>query len=217
MSDRQARLKELLNVEVTADNYIDLAAETNNTDYPTISERLNNPFVYKSVWGVSQLMMQVGDVLDNLKKHVFYGKELDAEYADELTASQEEEAEEYRLVEFNRVTDDPTKIDMIHGIMGMATESVELLVQLCSILEKGEFDGVNIIEEIGDIDWYTTLPLRRLDKKVVDPMKANIAKLIGKRYKDGYSDSSAINRDTDAERSVLEDGFKTESGHHFVD
>lgn len=200
-------MSEQSTIEVTADNYIGLALRTNNPDYNAIAERLGNPETYKALWAVSTVMQDVGDALDNLKKNIFYGRPVARpEVWEALMDSQQTEVEKYENVQVNRVQADPTKIDLIHGIIGVATESAELLAQLNKILETGEYDAVNILEEVGDKFWYQALILHRLAKTVLDAMGVNIHKL-AERFPDGYSDLAANNRNLDNERALLEDGF----------
>jgi NTP pyrophosphatase (non-canonical NTP hydrolase) len=92
---------------------------------------------------------------------------------------------------------------MFHGIIGSFTESTELLEAAKKAMVTGEYDYVNIKEEIADGQWYNAI--------MVDHMKANMGDLLSTvikklqlRYPDKYSDNSAINRDVVAERKVLE-------------
>jgi len=98
---------------------------------------------------------------------------------------------------------------LAHGAIGIFTEAGETLEQLLHNLETGTFDKVNLAEEVGgDIPWYQAVIF---DEAGIDPEEAldrNIQKLQDKqkgRYKAGtFSSEEAVNRDTTAERQLLE-------------
>ncbi len=96
----------------------------------------------------------------------------------------------------------PARIE--HGVIGIVTEAGELMdaVKKTKIYRK-ELDKVNLIEELGDIFWYTALLCDELGVSFEDIMDKNIAKLEA-RYPEKYSHDNAINRNTDTERAILE-------------
>ena len=100
----------------------------------------------------------------------------------------------------------PDTVRLLHAAIGMATEAGEILDQIKKHIFYGkELDKVNIMEECGDALWYTTVGLDAVGFDLDTAMEVNIKKLEA-RYPSGkFSADDAINRDTDAERKVLED------------
>jgi NTP pyrophosphatase (non-canonical NTP hydrolase) len=104
---------------------------------------------------------------------------------------------------------DPKTTDLLHCAIGIGTESGELLDQFKRHIYYGKpLDIVNVKEEIGDKMWYIMNLCRLLDLSLEEIMQMNIDKL-KTRYPEKFTAENAINRDTDAERKVLEgDGTK---------
>lgn len=128
--------------------------------------------------------------LDALKKTFAYGKdlELDFDYGDEEVD-----------VFFGNV--DP---DIVHGVIGVATEAGELLQALAlSLFDNEEFDVVNLKEEIGDVLWYQAILAVRGGFTLSDCMLTNILKLEA-RYGDKFTAEKALIRDLARERGILE-------------
>lgn len=130
--------------------------------------------------------------LDQLKKALFYGKDvgkLPARYVDDIDHS--------LGVEY-------PDTDVVHGIIGAATESGELLEALyATLFNHKELDIVNVFEEVGDLQWYEAMLLRKAGRTFDDVQRNNIAKL-RKRFGDKFTEYDAKNRDLDAERAILE-------------
>jgi NTP pyrophosphatase (non-canonical NTP hydrolase) len=95
-------------------------------------------------------------------------------------------------------------IDIYHGILGLLSETSEIIEAYVNgnLSERG-LDYVNIGEECGDLLWYIALILRSCDMTFDDVMSKNIAKL-QIRFPDKFTTDSAINRNLDEERKVLE-------------
>lgn len=89
--------------------------------------------------------------------------------------------------------------EILHGILGCATESAELFEQFLT----GKYDPVNIKEECGDILWYIAMLGRATGFTIEECMETNIAKL-RKRFGEKFTEYDANNRDLNAEREVLE-------------
>lgn len=97
-------------------------------------------------------------------------------------------------------------VNIIHGIIGKATEAGELLEALAATAtDGGIFDGVNAIEEVGDGFWYDAILLRALNSSFEEAQTINIAKL-RKRFPNAFSEFDANNRDLFEERKILEKG-----------
>ena len=106
--------------------------------------------------------------------------------------------------------DSERMVRMMHGALGLVTESAELADALKKHLYYGKpLDTTNIKEEIGDIFWYAALICRTLDVSFEDVMYKNIEKLRA-RFPQKFSESDAINRDLGEERRVLESDVSSE-------
>ncbi len=103
----------------------------------------------------------------------------------------------------DRVTPDMTRL--LHGVIGVATESGELLDAVKKHVYYGKpLDKVNLMEEVGDCMWYLALILREIDYSFEEVADINIKKLRA-RYGDKFSEYDAQNRDLAAERAILEE------------
>jgi NTP pyrophosphatase (non-canonical NTP hydrolase) len=102
-----------------------------------------------------------------------------------------------------RVTPEMTRL--LHGVIGISTESGELLDAVKKHVYYGKpLDKVNIMEEVGDCMWYLALILREIDYSFEEVADINIKKLRA-RYGDKFSEYDAQNRDLDTERAILEE------------
>ena len=129
-------------------------------------------------------VVAVGEIMDQIKKNVFYGRPYDREKLENAInaagealqflhatiqphggfADPDQRHDIHRMLE----TDGPTgravslnadslkRIDprIFHVITGIITEAAELAEALQLHLEGDELDLVNVSEEIGDIAWY---------------------------------------------------------------
>lgn len=99
---------------------------------------------------------------------------------------------------------DREMVRLLHGGIGIATESGEILDQLKKHIYYGKpLDRVNLKEEIGDVLWYCALLLRELDSSFEEVAETNIKKLRA-RFGDQFSEYDAQHRDLVKERSILE-------------
>lgn len=142
---------------------------------------------------ISQLVA-TGNPVDDLKKHIYYGKPF--AWIDPINNVAKEKQ---TVSEFDA--------DLIHAIVGIATEATELLEALYDMLSGQPVDKVNLVEEVGDLMWYQALLLRLLGSDFEQAGAINIEKLY-KRFPQKFSGSEAINRDTVSERALLEKGVK---------
>lgn len=95
------------------------------------------------------------------------------------------------------------EIDLLHGLIGVMTESGEMAEVLLKRLDTGSFDHVNAFEECGDVSWYLARQLRGLKTDFDTMQRANIDKLHG-RHGDAFNQFRDSNRDLNAERAKLE-------------
>jgi NTP pyrophosphatase (non-canonical NTP hydrolase) len=93
--------------------------------------------------------------------------------------------------------------------MGMVTEAGEILDMLKKHIFYGkELDFVNLEEEMGDSNWYQSVMIQAMREMGFHTSweliwNKNVCKL-RQRYGDKFTETSAINRDLDAERATLE-------------
>jgi hypothetical protein len=163
---------------------------------------------------VMEQFTYIGQELDKLKKALFYGKnvpELVAAHRVTIGESDQYSGEDWP---------DNISPDIIHWILGEATESVELVEALIKGMVDGEsLDAINLMEEEGDGHWYRALPyIHALETKGFDPEERKqlvwrkvLLKLIT-RYGDKLSATAAIERNTNLEREVLEAGIVMPNG-----
>jgi NTP pyrophosphatase (non-canonical NTP hydrolase) len=94
---------------------------------------------------------------------------------------------------------------MLHAAMGIATESGELLDALKKhLFYGGPLDIVNLIEEAGDLFYYTEILLDVLNIPTSEVRAKNKAKLEA-RYGGKFSSDRALNRNLEAENKALEE------------
>lgn len=140
--------------------------------------------------------LEAGRQLDLLKKVLYYGKApetLGKSYIDYIK---------------NDVLSETTPLQqrLLHGAIGISTESVEILEQVYAhVTSKGtkELDVVNLGEELGDVAWYQAIFLRDLTLDYYSILTINIKKLAA-RFGDKFSAFRAENRDLKTERGILE-------------
>lgn len=149
------------------------------------------------------IMIAAGHILDQIKKNVFYGKEISNEKfkasLDVLVKYCDNLVDEHRLGGPVPIVLEHFNPRIFHSIIGIATEATELLEALI----KPDLDGVNILEEFGDINWYQALGIDALEGDFDQILETNIKKLKA-RYPEKFTSDCAINRDLEAERIILE-------------
>ena len=129
-------------------------------------------------------------LLDNFKKSMFYGKE----FTTDVPLSP--------LRALNGCAQAPLSVNprLLHGVVGLVTESVELLEQVASHMYNGTpLDMRNLYEEVGDSMYYQHLILEHLEVSAEQCMFDNDKKRM-ERYKGGkFTKEAAIHRDVDTE------------------
>lgn len=166
---------------MTPNEYIEAAIRTGGYRSKFYGNKV--PLLAYQFW--MKEFVKVGDKLDKIKKSLFYGK--DNTFA--FTRGTLEGLRDQKL------------IDVIHAILGICTESVELV----EALQKPTLDEVNIKEELGDVLWYVAICCKTLDCTFEELMETNIAKLKA-RFPERFNEHDALNRNLDNERKVLENG-----------
>lgn len=165
----------------------------------------NESFLNDLLDGITRLSA----ILDQVKKNAFYGKAFD-----EVKVSANLHAARMFIDRMNisiitsEVHPLNTKTDLavnprlFHAIVGIATESSELLEAMS--LGSADFDRVNILEELGDINWYEAIGIDAVDAKFEEDVLDRVIAKLCQRYPNKFTSEAAINRDVVAERAVLE-------------
>lgn len=151
---------------------------------------------------VLQIFIASGNLLDQLKKNIFYNKPIDADRRATLVKNIIEALDTKELFK-----EDPTankeimdvNARIFHAMIGVATESTELMENLT----VGKVDVINMLEEMTDINWYQAIAIDEVHADW-DQMLATVIAKLKARYPDKYTSDSAINRDLDNERQILD-------------
>ena len=155
-----------------------------------------------------------GRMLDQLKKHTFYGKEYDI---DKFNGDYQLFINILQHLAVTKVVGTPEEIGEVpvpeldprifHAVIGIATEATEMCEALYDVMMGKEVDLVNLLEESFDVDWYQFILMDATNGDLIKCWETGFEKL-KKRYPEKFDSSLAINRDTDAEREILDKGFK---------
>ena len=150
------------------------------------------------------MFIGAGNVLDQIKKYVFYGKPI--KY-DELKSHLDMVNGCSELL-FDKERNDgsfafnmdvvPVNDRLFHSVIGIATEATELV----EAMKNGFPDDVNLLEEFGDLNWYEGIGIDELGGSFDEVLETNIRKL-KHRYPEKFSHQSAQERDIEGERQIL--------------
>lgn len=139
--------------------------------------------------------------LDHLKANLFYGRPLPEEYP----ADVDETASSFRELAFRgnlRLTG--RDVDLLHGILGLASELSEMLQIIVTAWSTGEdMDLSHLREELGDADWFWGLMCSAVGLDPATILRSNIAKLKA-RFPDKFSFQAANERNLEAEKTAME-------------
>jgi NTP pyrophosphatase (non-canonical NTP hydrolase) len=95
------------------------------------------------------------------------------------------------------------KGNFVHAALGVTSEAGELADAVKSSMVYGKpLDLINMVEECGDLLWFTALALTQLGLTLEDAKRANAAKL-NVRYQAGFSAAAALGRKKDLEREAI--------------
>lgn len=144
--------------------------------------------------------------LDAVKKTLFYGRE----YPHPLGSIGQHSMSlvEDWCADVHHQVDIPTAdaIDVVHSILGTATEAGEQIELLLSTFKTKVFDSINFGEEIGDGQWYTAIGCTAVGTTIDMEQMRNIKKL-RTRFGGKFTEYYANNRNLKDEREVLEVGL----------
>lgn len=138
---------------------------------------------------------------DNIKKHLYYGRELAKPVRESLGQQSDFVSSRARLNDHN-------VIRLLHGILGKIDEAGELAQALYAYVYHGQsLNWTNIVEEVGDSQWYDALIAKAANLSSFDPIQeANYRKLLARYPEAEWKQEHALNRDLDAEEKALEGG-----------
>lgn len=143
--------------------------------------------------------IRAGHNLDRLKKALFYGTPSRLEAFNDMIDDSGRCAK-IPITEFSQ-----SDMDTIHSLLGIATESVELIEALQKYLYvTGKLDHVNLKEEIGDIEWYKALLVT--NEAELSGILGRVISKLSLRFPEKFSAtrSEDENRDLSSEREILE-------------
>lgn len=160
------------------------------------------------LFGVLTTIVSAGEMLDQIKKNVFYGKDFNIET---FALKFKDIVDSLDLIkDFNPETSPQARLDIdprvFHAVVGITTEAAEL-IEAMNFDADAELDNVNLAEEAGDIMWYSAILFDTINQDWGNTLDINISKLKA-RYPDNFNCEDAINRDLDTERDILESGAK---------
>ena len=180
--------------------YIPLALVTEAPAGPVLARIQQNPEIFAFFVRDMRKVTESLKLLDKWKKMIFYGKvnptlKIKKTWWDKVKGlfSKEE-----KLTPF-----DLEMVRILHGSMGLATESGELLEAIDKFLTGKGFDKVNGKEELGDIGWYQNLLFDVFGTTAPENFELWYQKL-KLRFGDKFTEHAAKVRNLEAERSLLE-------------
>lgn len=90
----------------------------------------------------------------------------------------------------------------VHGLVKHCGELIDLVKK--HLMYGRELNVAGVKDRLQKIDYHTNRALRSHGLTSAQARERNDSKLVKIRYKDGYTDAKAINRDTETERKDLE-------------
>lgn len=160
-------------------------------------------------------LYNICEVLDCYKKHIFYKKPLDRQKISVNLNSNIMNSSDSLTELFATLSEDwdspinelPVDVRVFHALLGTVTEHGELAVPLANYIEDGYIDLVNVVEELGDSDWYKALFFEATGISW-DDVQQMIIKKLEVRYADKiFSEEEANGRDLESERQLLVDSI----------
>lgn len=158
-------------------------------------------------------IIALSEILDQIKKNTFYGKAFNhTKLTDAIHMANMCINRIYNLHQSNnnslpleQQSDLKVNPRLFHSIIGVATESAELLAAMN--VDSPNFDKVNILEEFGDLNWYEAIAVDELSANFEEDVLNRVITKLRTRYPEKFINEAAINRDLAKERTVLEGGI----------
>lgn len=186
-------------------NTLDINDYQNLTRATRAEPAVSYESVFPNLKSVLQQCMDAvysGHGMDAVKRALFYK---DQSLEPRLKKAMAEMEDMYKAIAaFPEDAVIPTdKIDLLHAILGLQSESGELMNELInSILEDRPVNTLNIREELGDTMWYTSLGIDSIQSTFGETGYYNIEKL-KVRYPNKFNTFDAVNRNLEQEQTAL--------------
>lgn len=181
--------------KISNDEYQKRSVDRETKDYEGISSRLIDNGV-EVLAALNQFILAAQKLDEVVKKKTYYGKAPKYYHAPLFKVSDElSDEQKARLKDLNFIR-------LIHGFMGIATESGEGIEALAQFFNGKDLDLVNIGEELGDNFWYSALIADTCGTDFTTEMTRNDLKL-AKRHGKKYNDDKVMDRDLKEEREIL--------------
>lgn len=156
------------------------------------------------------VMCAAAALADAMKRSIYYGKGLQTDRLANAMLQLNQSFDRFNAVlprlempESHATTLHVPNLRLLHGALGIFSESGEMIEAIAKQIMTGELDKVNFGEETGDVDWYKAIIHDESGVPEDITREAVIAKLKA-RYGEKFSSDAATNRDTANERQVLE-------------
>lgn len=201
-----------------SNNEYDMTVQTTNTEF-TVDALSTESVVqviranYEQLMCAMKTFVAASQIIDQFKRNFYYGEKGEFDpvklqhYIEEIRKGAFE-LDYSHIIYKESYKDIPIDTRIAHGILGAGTESGELVEAAIKFIE-GEGDLVNLKEEVGDVHWYLAVLADALGLTTDQCLEAVIKKLKDKkkgRYADGvFTAEAAVDRDTSAERELLEE------------
>ena len=150
------------------------------------------------------LLQHAAYLASKLKRGVFYNKPQDRQAAIETGYRLLSEGLPSNVWPTNSPDDlklTPSGRRLLHGLLGKIDELGELAE--CLDPRKPVCDHINLVEELGDDNWYQAIIMDTVGVSF-DTVLTTVIRKLQKRYPQGYTDQAAQTRDLVGERQVLE-------------
>lgn len=164
------------------------------------------------------LSIAATEVMDQVKKNVFYGRPINEEVVGKRIAEIKSMAGALEDAGIATADKEEIKVDprLFHGIIGKFTEVGEMLEAMEEHISTGApLDVVNLREELGDDNWYNAIICDATGIRMEDALSLVIDKLRA-RYGEKFDAYLANHRDLVTERKILEgEGAPESKEEHF--
>ena len=186
--------------------YQKLAGNTDLEDYSNVQKRVVK--YQKEAIDLFKEMLLIGIKGDMLKKVIIYG--LDPE-SEDYSVKLKKHMDAIHKIETGELSEEVLSSEkfakLFHYYLGINTESAEMIQVLLNwVLGVERIDNVGLAEENSDCCWYLARANEVLQTSFESIMETNIRKLAA-RYPNKFTSESALNRNLDAERAILEAGL----------
>lgn len=189
-------------------NYVEWAntLDSTGTDSRDARSRLCDPENAAEMVMALEHAKYLGQMLDGWKKFIFYGKQVpstDGIGGSTILATCG--SLENLATRFN----DHEVVRLLHAIIGVFTESAELVEAFLQYMDTGTpIDKTNVMEETGDIQWYQALLAKYLGESDFTRIQDFNRKKLTARYGETWTQDAALVRDLNIEREILNE-FET--------